>query len=102
MGSPAPRAALPPRAQALVPLPCVAPLVRLAPLVRAGVLDGNDVAALETIRAHNPLLFDFVLKRRAAWRGARLQPAVFATRRHFAALHFEARMAGNRDATATE
>lgn len=67
------------------PLPCIAPLVPLAPLVRAGVLAATDVAALETLRAHNPLLFDFVLKRRVGWRGARLDPTVFATARHFAA-----------------
>ena len=65
------------------PLPCVAPLVRLAPLVRAGVLDASDVDALEALRAHNPLLFDLALKRRAHWRGARLASAVFDTRRHF-------------------
>ena len=51
------------------PLPCVAPLVRLAPLVRAGVLDSNDVDALEALRGHNPLLFDLALKRRAALAG---------------------------------
>jgi mannonate dehydratase len=62
------------------PLPCVAPLVRLAPLLRAGVLDATDVGALEALRDHNPLLFDLALKRRAAWRGARLANAVFHTR----------------------
>jgi len=62
------------------PLPCVAPLVRLAPLVRAGVLDETDVAALEALRDHNPLLFDLALKRRTSWRGARLPSAVFNTR----------------------
>jgi len=38
---------------------------------------------LEALREHNPLLFDFALKRRARWRGARLTSAVFHTRRHF-------------------
>ncbi len=65
------------------PLPCIGVLVQLAPLVRAGVLDGRDIAALEALRAHNPLLFDLVLKRRVRWRGARLADAVFQTRRHF-------------------
>lgn len=64
------------------PLPCVAPLLRLAPLVRAGVLDAREVDALEALREHNPLLFDFVLKRRVAWRGARLSAGVFHTRDH--------------------
>jgi predicted TIM-barrel fold metal-dependent hydrolase len=67
------------------PLPCIGVLVQLGPLVRAGVLDGGDVAALEALRAHNPLLFDLVLKRRVRWRGARLADAVFETRRHFVA-----------------
>jgi predicted TIM-barrel fold metal-dependent hydrolase len=62
------------------PLPCVAPLVRLAPLVRAGVLDPNDVPALEALRQHNPLLFDLALKRRVAWCGAGLSVTVFHTR----------------------
>jgi uncharacterized protein len=65
------------------PLPCIAALVQLGPLVRAGVLDRADVGALEAVRAHNPLLFDVVLKRRVRWRGARLADAVFETRRHF-------------------
>jgi mannonate dehydratase len=62
------------------PLPCVTPLVRLAPLVRAGVLDPSEVDALHALRQHNPLLFDLALKRRAAWRGARLSVSVFQTR----------------------
>jgi len=62
------------------PLPCVTPLARLAPLVRAGVLAADDATALATLRAYNPLLFDLAVKRRAAWRGARLSTAVFHTR----------------------
>jgi mannonate dehydratase len=65
------------------PLPCVAPLVRLGPLVRAGVLDANRVAGLEAVRAHNPLLFDLVLKRSVSWRGRKLADAVFRTKVHF-------------------
>jgi mannonate dehydratase len=65
------------------PLPCVAPLVRLGPLVRAGVLDANRVAGLEAVRAHNPLLFDLVLKRSVSWRGQKLADAVFRTKVHF-------------------
>jgi uncharacterized protein len=48
--------------------------------VRAGVLAANEVDALEALRGHNPLLFDLALKRRAAWRGARLSASVFQTR----------------------
>ena len=65
------------------PLPCVAPLVRLGPLVRAGVLAADSVASLEALRAHNPLLFDLVLKRCVRWRGRKLADAVFQTRAHF-------------------
>ena len=65
------------------PLPCVAPLVRLGPLVRAGVLAADSVASLEALRAHNPLLFDLMLKRCVRWRGRKLADAVFRTRAHF-------------------
>jgi mannonate dehydratase len=65
------------------PLPCVAPLVRLGPLVRAGVLDANRTAGLEAVRAHNPLLFDLVLKRSVSWRGRKMADAVFRTKVHF-------------------
>jgi mannonate dehydratase len=65
------------------PLPCVPLLVQPAALARAGLLQKQEVATLEALRQHNPLLFDFVLKRRLRWRGARLADAVFQTRRHF-------------------
>jgi mannonate dehydratase len=67
------------------PLPCVAPLLRPARLVGAGLLDAGDAEAHEALRAHNPLLFDLALKRRARLGDARLSTAVFHTRRHFAA-----------------
>jgi len=65
------------------PLPGVGPLYRLNGLVRAGVLDAAHVEVLERVRAHNPLLFDLMLKRLARWQGQGLSAAVFATRRHF-------------------
>jgi mannonate dehydratase len=65
------------------PLPGIPAAVRLPALVSAGLLDAADAPALEQLREHNPLLFDFALKRLARWRGARLSPSVFATRRHF-------------------
>ncbi|MCH7342740.1 amidohydrolase [Pelomonas sp. CA6] len=65
------------------PLPGVGPLYRLGGLVRAGLLAEADRPVLEAVRAHNPLLFDLLLKRRVRWRGQRLADPVFATRRHF-------------------
>ena len=65
------------------PLPGIPAAVRLPVLVRAGLLNAVDAPALELLREHNPLLFDLALKRAAHWRGARLLPAVFATRHHF-------------------
>lgn len=65
------------------PLPGIPAAVRLPVLVKAGLLDAAELPALETLREHNPLLFDLALKRLARWRGARLSPAVFATRQHF-------------------
>ena len=63
------------------PLPGVMPLYSPARLAAAGLLDERDVAPLQSIREHNPLLFDFVLKRRLRLGHARLHDAVFDTRR---------------------
>jgi mannonate dehydratase len=41
------------------------------------------VQPLGEIRFHNPLLFDFVLKRNLSVAGKRLPPRVFETRRFF-------------------
>lgn len=64
------------------PLPGIAAALRLPALVRAGLLDGAEVAPLQALREHNPLLFDLALKRAVRWRGAALSAAVFATRPH--------------------
>ena len=65
------------------PLPAVRPLHRLGRLVDAEVLSPRDVAPLEALRAQNPLLFDFALKRRVRWQGRGFSPRVFASARHF-------------------
>jgi mannonate dehydratase len=65
------------------PLPGLVPLTRPERLADQGLLDAAAVPVLESIRAHNPLLFDFVLKRSLRSGGARLAPGVFETRRHF-------------------
>jgi predicted TIM-barrel fold metal-dependent hydrolase len=46
------------------PLPAVNALIRTRPLVRAGYLDADEREPLREIYGFNPLLFDFVLKRR--------------------------------------
>ena len=67
------------------PLPGIPILTRPQRLADAGLLDAKAVPVLLQVREHNPLLFDFVLKRslRAGARG--LSASVFDTRRHFAA-----------------
>jgi len=66
------------------PLPGIPILTRPQRLVDAGLLDARAVPLLLQVREHNPLLFDFMLKRslRAGARG--LSASVFDTRRHFA------------------
>ncbi|CAL92767.1 amidohydrolase family protein [Azoarcus olearius] len=65
------------------PLPGIVPLIPLAKLVRERLLDAGAVPALDALRHHNPILFDFALKRQLASRGRRLPASVFETRRHF-------------------
>jgi len=66
------------------PLPGIPILTRPQRLADAALLDARTVPVLLQVREHNPLLFDFVLKR-SLRAGARALPAaVFETRRHFA------------------
>ena len=65
------------------PLPGIMPLYSIGGLVRAGLLDASAAPVLRELRHVNPLVFDFVLKRSLAWRGARLPRGVFETRRFF-------------------
>jgi mannonate dehydratase len=69
------------------PLPGIVPLTSPAALARAGLLPKAAVADLDTLRQHNPLLFDFTLKRLLSWQGHSFSPAVFHTRRLFPASH---------------
>ena len=66
------------------PLPGVMPLYAPAQLAALGLLDDDAVAPLRRIRQHNPLLFDFVLKRHLRDGTARLPRSVFETRHFFA------------------
>ena len=65
------------------PLPGIVPLISPGEFAARGLLPQSAVAVLERIRQHNPLLFDFVLKRHLSSRGHRFSPAVFATRAFF-------------------
>jgi mannonate dehydratase len=62
------------------PLPGLMPLFSLPALQNAGVLAQADIEPLQRLRAHNPLLFDFVLKRRLRMGQARLPAALFEAR----------------------
>ena len=62
------------------PLPGLMPLFSLPALHQAGVLAEDDIGALARIREYNPLLFDFVLKRRLRLGSARLPAALFEGR----------------------
>ena len=65
------------------PLPGVLPLISVAGFAERGLIVPDDVPVLNEIRRHNPILFDFVLKRRLAAGSARFSPEVFETRRIF-------------------
>lgn len=66
------------------PLPGVMPLFAPRELADVGLLTKEAVPVLDELQGHNPLLFDFTLKRHLAASGRRLPPAVFETRRFFA------------------
>jgi mannonate dehydratase len=65
------------------PLPGVLPLISVAGFAERGLLPPAEVPVLNEIRQHNPLLFDFVLKRRLVAGSARFASRVFETRRMF-------------------
>jgi mannonate dehydratase len=65
------------------PLPGVMPLVSTQLLEQLGVLDPRLAPVLAAIREHNPLLFDFVLKRHLRAGARRFSPRVFETRPFF-------------------
>lgn len=59
------------------PLPGVMPLFAPHKLVQAGLLDSTAAPTLLALREHNPLLFDFVLKRQLRLGPTRLPVGVF-------------------------
>lgn len=65
------------------PLPGIVPLVSPEEFAARGMLAGDAVPVLARLREHNPLLFDFVLKRHLHSRGARFADRIFETRTFF-------------------
>ena len=65
------------------PLPGVMPIFSVDYLVSLKLLESSAAPVLREIRAHNPLLFDFVLKRNLRSNGKALAAGVFETRAFF-------------------
>ncbi len=65
------------------PLPGILPLVSPRRLAAEKLLDTTAVPVLETLREHNPLLFDFVLKRQLRSGKHHFSANVFETRPFF-------------------
>ncbi len=66
------------------PLPGVMPLFSVEVMVAQGYLDEKLAAPIASLRHHNPLLFDFVLKRHLRLDGKGFAGSVFETARTFA------------------
>jgi hypothetical protein len=62
------------------PLPGVMPIFSVDYLVSLNMVEPAAAPVLREIRAHNPLLFDFVLKRHLRSNGKALNASVFETR----------------------
>jgi mannonate dehydratase len=65
------------------PLPGVMPIFSMQYLVQLGLLDPAAAPVLSEVRAYNPILFDFVLKRHLRSGGRALPASVFETRDFF-------------------
>ncbi|MGQ0656288.1 MAG: amidohydrolase family protein [Betaproteobacteria bacterium] len=65
------------------PLPGVMPIFSVDFLVSLGLVAESAASVLKDIRAHNALLFDFVLKRALRSGSSALPPGVFETRAFF-------------------
>jgi mannonate dehydratase len=65
------------------PLPGIMPLFSVDYMVSLGLLQESAASVLKEIRSHNPILFDFVLKRHLRSNGKALSKSVFETRAFF-------------------
>lgn len=65
------------------PLPGVFPIYSVDYLVQLGYIENSAAPLFKGLREHNPLLFDFVLKRSLRAGGKRLAAGIFETRGFF-------------------
>jgi mannonate dehydratase len=65
------------------PLPGVFPIYSVDYLVELGYIEKSAAPLFRSLREHNPLLFDFVLKRSLRSGGKRLAAGIFETRAFF-------------------
>jgi mannonate dehydratase len=65
------------------PLPGLMPIFSVDHLVSLGLLEESHKPVLREVREHNPLLFDFVVKRALRANGKALPGSLFETRRFF-------------------
>jgi mannonate dehydratase len=65
------------------PLPGIVPIYSMSRLTELGVIEHRLAPVLAAVREHNPLLFDFVLKRHLRAGNKRFAKGVFETRRFF-------------------
>jgi mannonate dehydratase len=65
------------------PLPGVLPLYSMSRLVELGFIESRVAPVLAAVREHNPLLFDFALKRQLRAGGKGFPRGVFETRSFF-------------------
>ena len=65
------------------PLPGILPIYSATRFVELGLLAPQAVPVLDVIQQHNPLLFDFVLKRSLRLNGVQLPASIFETRPFF-------------------
>lgn len=65
------------------PVPGILLVISLPRLAREGLLPEEAIDDLQTIREHNPLLFDLAIKRLISWQGKTFPASVFETRGFF-------------------
>ncbi|GMQ96400.1 MAG: hypothetical protein BMS9Abin15_0069 [Gammaproteobacteria bacterium] len=65
------------------PLPGVMPLFSVRQIYRHGLVTDEEAQVILAIRRHNPVLFDFVLKRTLRAGSSQFSPSVFHTRHMF-------------------